>query len=155
MRQIVSYFKWAVFAALCTAMLFSCAEKDAEVPYFMGDIEVSGMVYDDSDPLRSGVGDIMVVLTSYEDGDTGYQFPLGRDTAYTSASGEFLIRTMSMSDGWNFRITVKDNLPSREGGPYSISASYDPVLHIEFNKHSFDKEEGIFRISSISIPVTR
>ncbi len=155
MKKFISYLKLALLSLAGPVMVLSCADADKEPPYFRGELEVSGTVYDDSDPARSGVGDMMVVLTSYEDDDTQYMFPIARDTAYTSSTGEFIIRTMSMSSGWIFKLTAKDNLPSREGGTYSISASYDPVLYVEFNKHSFDREEGIFRINSIAIPVTR
>lgn len=146
-------------AAACVSVLactVACISEDAAGPGmedFMSRIEITGTVYDFD--TKDGVADMMVILTSYDFMDTGYAYPVHRDTAYSGGDGTYSIVSRSMSNGWNFRVTVKDNVPDREGGNYSASSSDDPVIHVEFNEHIFDSEAGIFRIGPIDIAVSR
>ena len=134
--------------------LSSCSNKDAD-PGFMNDVEFSGVVYDIDNP-DSGVGNILVIFTSYEeDEDPAFEFPIIRDTARTSASGEFSLRTVCERDGWIFRISIADAEKDRPGGEYGLSPHFDPEIHVELAKHSFDYGEKIFRVDNIVVPLMR
>ena len=56
-----------------------------------------------------------------------------------------------MSKGWKYRLAVRDDLQSRPGGSYHISSNFDPVLHVEFDRHSL--VDGVFRLDNIPVPV--
>ena len=146
-----------VLYAAAMMTLVSCMAEDAfsEMDGFMSEVEFSGTVYDYDTAEGVGVGNMMVVLTSYDVSDKNFSYPIYRDTTYTGMNGSYCIRLMSRSTGWNFRATVKDNFPDREGGCYSMLSSYDPLLHVEFKEYSFDKDAGIFRFDGIDIPVSR
>ena len=127
---------------------------EAAVPEFMSGLEVTGKVYDYDLPDDPGVKDVMVVLSSYETEDKGFKFPIDRDTAYSDASGTFRIRTIAMSEGWMFRLSAKDCRQDRPHGTYSLTSTFDPVLHVEFNRNTFDENTGAYRIE-VPMPVTR
>lgn len=134
--------------------IWSCSADLDSLPEFMSELEVSGKVYDFDDPAGSGVEDMMIVLSSYEAGDQSFKFPISRDTAYSDASGTFRIRTIAMSEGWMFRLSAKDSRQDRPHGTYSLTSTFDPVLHIEFNRNTFDENTGAYRIE-VPVPVTR
>ena len=128
---------------------------EAAVPEFMSGLEVTGKVYDYDLPDDPGVKDVMVVLSSYETEDKGFKFPIDRDTAYSDASGSFRIKAVAMSEGWVFRLSVADAVKERPGGQYRLAPAFDPVLHIEFNRNTFDEDTGVYRMGNIAVPVTR
>lgn len=132
----------------------SCSDKDS-VPEFMSELEVTGKVYDYDISDANGVKDMMVVLSSYETEDRNFEFPITRDTAYSDVSGFFRIRAVTMSNGWKFRLSASDVSKERPDGPYRLAPAFDPVLHIEFNRNTFDSEAGVYRMDNIAVPVTR
>ena len=154
-RTCITRGFYACFTLMAGIILLSCLHscaEDASDVAFIGELEVTGTVYDDNSD--SGVGDMMVILSSYESDDINFKFPIARDTSYTDDSGFFSIRTRAMSEGWTFRLAVKDNMPSRPGGQYRLTSRFDPILHIEFGKHMIDSE-GVYRMDNIPVPVTR
>lgn len=151
MKISLSYLRFVFLAAVVPSL--SCCMSDADIPGHMSDVIISGTVFDYDD--RSGVADMKIVFTAYESGDTSFEYPISEDVACTGTDGSYSINTVSMTDGWKFRITVSDNDPERPGGGYVLSSSFDPVLHVELNRHSFDKESSGFRIGPVDIPVAR
>ena len=135
--------------------IWSCSADLDSLPEFMSELEVSGKVYDFDDPAGSGVEDMMIVLSSYEAGDQSFKFPISRDTAYSDASGSFRIKAVAMSEGWVFRLSAADAVKERPGGQYRLAPAFDPVLHIEFNRNTFDEDTGVYRMGNIAVPVTR
>ena len=147
---------YIVAGVLMISSFISCSEELAGHE-FIGGLEISGKVYDyDFDtPENKGVEDIMLVLSSYESEDRSFKFPLTRDTAYSDASGSFRIKAVTMSEGWKFRLSAEDVQTGRPGGVYHMAPAFNPVLHIEFNRHAYDSEAGVYRMDNIAVPVTK
>ena len=129
MKISLSYLRFVFLSAVVPSL--SCCMSDADIPGHMSDVIISGTVFDYDN--RSGVADMKIVFTAYESGDTSFEYPISEDVACTGADGSYSINTVSMTDGWKFRITVSDNDPERPGGGYVLSSSFDPVLHVELN----------------------
>lgn len=145
-----SRFFAGIFLFLCAC---SCAEeKDTDA--LTGELRITGTVYDYDDP-ESGISDIMVVLSSYEAGDRNFKFPIVSDTTYTDDSGAFVLRAASVRESWKYRLTARDTMLTRPGGTYHATSAFNPVLHVEFNRHSYDAAEGVYRMDNVNIPVTR
>lgn len=134
--------------AMSVLTLCSCSQDDGHEE-FMGEMEITGKVYDYE--TSAGVSDIRVILSSYESEDQSFSVPLSEDFAFSDKSGAFRLKTVAMSKGWKYRLAVRDDLQSRPGGSYHISSNFDPVLHVEFDRHSL--VDGVFRLDNIPVPV--
>ena len=155
MCKLLYHFRLFYSVAVLASLAGCMKDSDADMAVFMSEIEISGKVYDFDSGAFSGVENMMVVLSSFETEDRLCEYPISRDTAYTDHAGAFSIETVCMSEGWKLRLTAKDNMSDRPGGSYHLTSAYDPILHVEFNRHTFDPESGVYRMDSVSVPVTR